>query len=249
MSKNIAWLKEVPFSHRGLHNDDYPENSLGAFKNSIKYGYGIELDVLLTKDNKVVVFHDYNLERMTNNKSDVNELTYKEISELLLLNTDEKIPLLSEVLKCINGKIPVLIEIKAIDEYISISENVYNITKDYTGIYSIQSFDPRVLKWYKENAPQVVRGQISNYFEDTILKWDKKIILRNMMLNFNTKPDYICYGLYKLNSLRIKSLRKKMPIISWTIKDKEDMKKGYKYSDNIIFEKIMPPINKKVDKM
>jgi len=244
MKKNTSWLKEIPFAHRGLYNEVFPENSMGAFQNAVKYGYGIELDVQFTKDKKVVVFHDDNLKRMTGNKNNVNDLTYSEMSKLNLLNTNEKIPLLKDVLNVIDKRVSVIIEIKGCKEYISLSQAVNNITKDYKGNYSIQSFDPHILKWYKDNAKEVIRGQLSCCFEDSYLKWYKKFILKNMLFNFKTKPDYICYGLYGLNNIRIAYLRKKMPIVVWTIKNKEQMKKAYKYCDNIIFEGFMPPKNK-----
>ena len=244
MKKNTNWLKEIPFAHRGLYNEVFPENSMSAFQNAIKYGYGIELDVQFTKDKKVVVFHDDNLKRMTGNENDINDLTYSEISKLTLLNTNERIPLLKDVLNVIDEKVPVIIEIKTDNKYISLSEKVYNIIKNYNGKYSIQSFDPRIVKWYKDNANEVIRGQISSCFQDALIKWYKKFVLKNMLLNFKTKPDYICYGLYGINNIAIAILRKKMPIVSWTIRNEEEMKRAYKYSDNIIFEGFMPPKNK-----
>ena len=93
----LDWLIERPIAHRGLFNRNYPENSLGAFENAVKNNFGIELDVQFTKDKKVVVFHDDNLKRMTKDKRNVNELTYKELKNLKLLDTNETIPLLEEV--------------------------------------------------------------------------------------------------------------------------------------------------------
>ena len=241
MKKNIDWLKKIPFAHRGLYNEIFPENSMGAFRNAVKYGYGIELDVQFTKDKKVVVFHDDNLKRMTGNRRDVIDLTYSEINKLMLLNTNERIPLLKDVLNVVDERVPVIIEIKECGECIKLSQEVYNITKKYKGKYSIQSFNPSIVKWYKDNADEIIRGQLSCYFEDVALKWYKKIALKNMILNFISKPDYICYGLYGINNIRVAFLRKKMPIVSWTIRNEEEMKKAYKYSDNIIFEGFMPP--------
>ncbi|MGL4911314.1 MAG: glycerophosphodiester phosphodiesterase family protein [Romboutsia sp.] len=236
MVKYLDWLKEVPFAHRGYYNDMFPENSMGAFRNAIKYGYGIELDVQYTKDKKVVVFHDDNLKRMTGNENNVDELTYAQINKLTLLDSNERIPLLKDVLNTIDKRVPLLIEIKKTKEYISLSKDVNNITKDYRGNYSIQSFDPRIVKWYKDNAKDVLRGQITCSFEDELLKWYEKLVLKNMLLNFTTKPDYIAHGLKGIKSSRVALLRKKIPILCWTIKNEEDMKKAYKYCDNIIFE-------------
>lgn len=245
MSKNLDWLKDIPFAHRGLYNEVIPENSMGSFRNAIKYGYGIELDVQYTKDKKIVVFHDNELYRMTGYKGKVYDLTYLEINKLTLLNTNERIPLFKDVLNLINERVPLLVEIKKSKEYINLSEDVYNTLKDYKGKYAIQSFDPRVISWYKQHVDKVIRGQLSFNFRDTCFKWYEKIALKDMIFNFYSKPDYICYGLRGINSLQIKFLRKKKPIISWTIKNKNEMEFADKYSDNIIFEGFMPKKFKK----
>ncbi|MCR8744733.1 glycerophosphodiester phosphodiesterase family protein [Romboutsia lituseburensis] len=245
MSKNIGWLKEIPFAHRGLYNEIIPENSMGAFRNAIKYGYGIELDVQYTKDKKIVIFHDNALYRMTGYKGNVNDLTYLEINKLTLLNTNERIPLFKDVINLIDERVPLLVEIKKSKDYINLSKDVYNTVKDYKGKYSIQSFDPRIVSWYKQHAKEVIRGQLSFNFKESSFKWYEKIALKDMIFNFYSKPDYICYGIKGINSLEIKILRKKKPIISWTIKNENEMKFAYKYSDNIIFEGFIPKNIKK----
>lgn len=245
MSKNLDWIKDIPFAHRGLYNDEIPENSMSSFRNAIKYGYGIELDVQYTKDKKIVVFHDNILYRMTGYKGNVNDLTYLEINKLTLLNTNERIPLFKDVINLIDARVPLLVEIKKSKDYINLSEDVYNILKDYKGKYAIQSFDPRVISWYKRHTENVIRGQLSFDFKDTSFKWYEKIALRDMIFNLYSKPDYICYGLRGIKNLQIKLLRKKKPIISWTIKNENEMKFADKYSDNIIFEGFIPKKIKK----
>lgn len=238
MVKDVSFIKKCPFSHRGLHNNIYPENSMGAFINSIKNNYGIELDVQLTKDKKAVVFHDEFLERMTGYKGIINNMTYNEICKLRLLNTDEKIPLLLDVLDIINNRVPVLIELKALGDAIYMSSEVYKIVKNYEGKFAIQSFNPRVLLWYKENANNIIRGQISFDYKDTVIKWYKKLFLRGMILNIKTKPDFVSYDIKSIQSQRVQLIRKKMPVITWTILDCKQYKKASKYADNIIFEGI-----------
>ena len=239
----ISWIKETPIAHRGLHTKDIPENSLSAFENALKNNYAIELDVQFTKDKEVVVFHDENLKRMTNDTRNIEDVNYDELKNLRLGNTNEIIPTLEEVLELVDSKVAILIEIKDCKDYIELSEKTYEILKGYEGNYAIQSFNPFILEWYKNNASEVVRGQLSGTFTEgsESLNSFEKFVLKNMLLNFKSNPNYIGYELEGIPKSKLESLRKKgVPIIVWTVKNKEDMEKAYKYSDNITFENFLP---------
>lgn len=239
----ISWIKETPIAHRGLHTKDIPENSLSAFENALKNNYAIELDVQFTKDKEVVVFHDENLKRMTNDTRNIEDVNYDELKNLRLGNTNEIIPTLEEVLELVDSKVAILIEIKDCKDYIELSEKTYEILKGYEGNYAIQSFNPFILEWYKNNASEVIRGQLSGTFTEgsESLNSFEKFALKNMLLNFKSKPNYIGYELEGIPKSKLESLRKKgVPIIVWTVKNKEDMEKAYKYSDNITFENFLP---------
>lgn len=239
----ISWIKETPIAHRGLHTKDIPENSLSAFENALKNNYAIELDVQFTKDKEVVVFHDENLKRMTNDTRNIEDVNYDELKNLRLDNTNEIIPTLEEVLELVDSKVAILIEIKDCKDYIELSEKTYEILKGYEGNYAIQSFNPFILEWYKNNASEVIRGQLSGTFTEgsESLNSFEKFVLKNMLLNFKSKPNYIGYELEGIPKSKLESLRKKgVPIIVWTVKNKEDMEKAYKYSDNITFENFLP---------
>ena len=239
----ISWIKETPIAHRGLHTKDIPENSLSAFENALKNNYAIELDVQFTKDKEVVVFHDENLKRMTNDTRNIEDVNYDELKNLRLGNTNEIIPTLEEVLELVDSNVAILIEIKDCKDYIELSEKTYEILKGYEGNYAIQSFNPFILEWYKNNASEVVRGQLSGTFTEgsESLNSFEKFALKNMLLNFKSKPNYIGYDLEGIPKSKLESLRKKgVPIIVWTVKNKEDMEKAYKYSDNITFENFLP---------
>ena len=239
----ISWIKETPIAHRWLHTKDIPENSLSAFENALKNNYAIELDVQFTKDKEVVVFHDENLKRITNDTRNIEDVNYDELKNLRLGNTNEIIPTLEEVLELVDSKVAILIEIKDCKDYIELSEKTYEILKGYEGNYAIQSFNPFILEWYKNNASEVVRGQLSGTFTEgsESLNSFEKFALKNMLLNFKSKPNYIGYDLEGIPKSKLESLRKKgVPIIVWTVKNKEDMEKAYKYSDNITFENFLP---------
>lgn len=241
----LDWLIERPIAHRGLFNSNYPENSLSAFENAVKNNYGIELDIQFTKDKKIVVFHDDNLERMTNDKRNVNELLYEELRNLKLLNSNESIPLFEDVLSLVNGKVPLIIEIKNCDNIIELGQETYKLLKNYKGKFAVESFNPFVLEWFKNNAKEVIRGQLSGNYKNynSNLKSYQKLAMTYMLLNFKSKPHFIAYDLCALPNIRVSNLRKKgIPIITWTVKNKNDMEKAYKYADNIIFDSFIPNI-------
>ena len=113
-TRSFAAFDHTMIAHRGLfdNNAEAPENSLAAFRNAVEHGFGMELDVQLTKDEKLVVFHDFDLKRMCGVHKKLTELTYAELEQYFLKNSTEKIPLFSDVLELINGKVPLVVEIK-----------------------------------------------------------------------------------------------------------------------------------------
>lgn len=241
--KEVSWIIETPIAHRGLDNGSIPENSMAAFRNAIEKGYTIELDVQFTKDKELIVFHDDDLSRLTNDNRKVKDVNYQELKNLKLENTDEKIPTLKEVVEMVDNQVPLIIEIKDGEDTIGLSEKTYNIMKNYKGRYAIQSFNPFILEWFKNNASEVIRGQLSGTFREDAesLKFYEKFVLKNLLLNFKSKPNFIAYELDGVNNLSVKLLKgRNYPIISWTIENEEDMKKAYESTDNIIFDNILP---------
>ena len=184
----------VAYCHRGIHDEKVPENSITAFKRCAEKGMGVELDVQPTKDGKIVVFHDLNLKRLCGVEKTVSELTFDEISELNLKDTDEKIPLFKDALEALDG-VPVSCEIKIATVKFDpdFLEGVYQHLKEYKGDYNVISFNPFVLEWFKKNHPEVIRGQLSaangNIGSGLSVEW----VLSNLLLNFKSKPDFISY--------------------------------------------------------
>lgn len=184
----------VAYYHRGAHDEHIPENSVPAFKKAADEKIGVELDVQPTKDGEVVVFHDLNLKRICNVDKAVRELTFDELSELSLCDTNEKIPLFSKVLEVLGG-VPVSCEIKtagaAFDS--DFLEKTYQMLKNYSGDFNVISFNPFVLEWFKNNHPEVIRGQLSAGKEHIGVKGFLGWVLSNLLLNFKSKPDFISY--------------------------------------------------------
>jgi len=188
-------------AHRGLHTPDgsVPENSLEAFRLAVEAGYGIELDVHLTVDDRVVVFHDDTLERMCGCSFAIDELTYDELKKLRLGDTDAQIPLLSEVLGMVSGRVPIVLEIKrgAVGRNQILCERTYELLRCYNGDVCIESFDPLIMRWWKKNVPGMMRGQLTPTYSES-KKFINRVgafILSNVMTNFLSRPHFIACGL------------------------------------------------------
>ena len=238
-------LRGVYYAHRGLHDNksEAPENSLPAFRLAVENGYGIELDVQLTKDEKVVVFHDNTLKRVCGIDSPVNAYTYEELQEFSLFRTGEKIPLFSEVLKIIDGKVPLIMEIKMVDSKTRVCELADVLLKDYRGVYCMESFHPFAVRWYKKHRPEVVRGQLSAAFGREGEKESAAMVLVHYLLtNFATKPDFIAYshrGADNLSRQLCRYLYRNLAV-AWTIRSQEELNRNRGKFDLFIFEGFQP---------
>ncbi len=185
------------FAHRGLHSEDrsVPENSLEAFRLAAKAGYGIELDVQLTKDGQVVVFHDDTLDRVCGVHARVDEKSYGELRLLRLCGTDQRIPLLTEVLDVIRGRGPLIVELKNGRRNRELCEKTYAILSDYEGQVCIESFNPRIVRWFRFHARDLVRGQLATTpddYGDAVSK-STAFLLSRCLLNFMSRPQFIAY--------------------------------------------------------
>ncbi len=237
MRKNLTFLLNNIIAHRGYHKKELgiPENSIPAFIRAIENNYIIELDVHVLKDNNIIVFHDDNLKRMTGIDKNIKELTYDELKNVKLYNTNYTIPLLSEVLSIVDGKVPILIELKYDVRNHRLEDNLMKILKEYNGEYAVQSFDPFILSYFKRKYPNIIRGQLSYDFNNKKMHYFKKYILSHMKLNFISKPDFISYG---VNSPLIYKLKRNKIVLGWVIRNKNDYVKLKKYCDNFICENI-----------
>ncbi|MGN1223041.1 MAG: glycerophosphodiester phosphodiesterase family protein [Christensenellales bacterium] len=240
MEGTYNFLIDKYIAHRGFHNEENPENTLGAFKRAIDHGYGIELDLQLLKDGTVVVIHDNKLSRLCGVDKYLSNSTYEQIKDLHILNSNYTIPTFQEVLNFVNGQVPLLIEIKNTLKVGELESKTYDILKNYDGDYAIQSFNPYTLEWFKINAPNVLRGQLSSYFKNEKLNFVKKILLKKLKLNKISSPNFISYHAEDLPNKYCKKTN--LPILAWTIRSQEEYLKIIKYVDNIIFENFEPKI-------
>ena len=238
------------FAHRGLHRaeDGIPENSLAAFRRAVEGGYGIELDLHLTTDGQLVVFHDDTLDRVCGVSGRVDEQSWPELQQRRLLGTEERIPLFREVLETVNGKIPMIIEVKYQKNYAALCTEMMKLLSDYEGMYCVESFHPMVIWWMKHHAPQVARGLLADRYvtgelgmkHNTPLTW----LSQELMYNFILKPHFIAYNHQTAAATRTLRLTHRLwhtPCIAWTIRSEEQETAARALLfDAVIFEGYLP---------
>lgn len=236
---------EVYYAHRGLHDNasEAPENSMAAFARAVKAGYGIEMDVQLTKDRIPVVFHDFTLKRVCGREGKVCDYTYQELKELRLYNSGETIPRFEDVLKAVGGRVPLIVELKVEWMDISICPLADALLQNYKGLYCIESFNPLAVLWYRRYRSNVVRGQLSDGFlKSGEFKGILYFFLQNLMLNWVTKPDFVAYN-HKYADVPARRLCRglyKNMAAAWTIKNQEELENARGEFDIFIFDSFIP---------
>lgn len=256
----------VLYAHRGLHDNksEAPENSMAAFKKAVDGGYGIECDVQLTKDGVPVIFHDFTLARVARYPQDeipadavrgsdgslgvkgkVIDYTYEELQRFHLLDSEEKIPRFDEFLQLVDGKIPLIVELKIEYKDLSVCSKVDALLRDYKGVYCIESFNPLGVHWFRRHHKDVFRGQLSDAFHrDKPEEFSGPLyfILTNLLFNFMTKPDFIAFN-HRYANCFARTLCKRLygnVAAAWTIKSEEELARARKNFDIFIFDSFVP---------
>jgi len=238
-------FKKVLYAHRGLHdnNTDAPENSLAAFRKAVEGGYGIELDIQLSKDDIPVVFHDFTLERVCGVKGRIREYSFEELKQFTLFHTKESIPGFEEVLRLVNGKVPLIVEFKIEDMDISLCPIADKLLREYQGEYCMESFHPQAVSWYRRNHKEIMRGQLADAFvKKQEYTGGVYFLLQNLWFNFYAKPDFIAYN-HKYCHLLSPVLCRKLYhsiMVAWTIKSEEELSRAREFYDMFIFDSFIP---------
>ena len=232
-------LMPTPYAHRGLHDEKIPENSLAAFRAAVENGFGIELDVQLSKDGEVMVFHDESLLRVTGCDASLYAKTRAELSELCLAKTDEKIPTLREVLDLVDGRVPLLVEIKSDHAVFDVCAKTAALLDAYHGAYMVESFHPLAVNWFRKNRPCVVRGQLSARLFVKGKRTPSMFLVQNLLLNFLARPDFVAFDYKNKNrySFALCRLFHRPYTVAWTVKDREGLAASRRF-DGVIFESL-----------
>lgn len=247
--EKMCKYKKQKYAHRGLHGDltgdgFAAENSLTAFKRAVENGYGIELDVQLSKDGEVVVFHDSTLDRVTNGEGRVKEKTLDELKQLTLMETEDTVPTLAEVLEVVGGKVPLLVEIKETGINRTVAEKTAETLKKYKGPFIVESFNPLMLAAFKKLMPNVKRGFLLDKLTEN--EKSRTIIHRatqRCLLNIVARPAFIAPYKNKIKLFPLPLIRAlfKTPTFAWTIKSKAEEEDAYRNGfTTVIFEGYLP---------
>ena len=238
----------VHYAHRGLHNSKRAENSMSAFTAAVEAGYGIELDIRLSKDGKLVVFHDDTLDRVCGREGNVIDFTAEELATFKLSGTEDGIPLFSDVLAMVNGRVPLLIEIKELAGDGNVSLAACEILSNYSGDFIVESFNPLSLRIVKKKMPCVCRGILSRrYFDSEENSKPLYFLLQSLLLNFLCRPAFIAYDHHHAKSFALRFVREyfNVPTLAWTVRSLNEEKTAIKNKfDGIIFEGYLPEIEK-----
>ena len=240
-SRMLAW-KGTAFAHRGLHGDGISENSLAAFERACEAGFGIELDVQLSRDGVPVVFHDDDLRRMTGDSRRVDEVDYEELQGLALPD-GRGIPRFEEALVCVNGRAPLLVEIKNGRSNAELCEKTLLLLKKYPGRYIVESFNPMIVFWLRRHARGVLRGQLVTDMKHYMPCFGKTAawMLAGLVLNCVARPDFVAYDVdADFAAPRIQRSLFNTPMACWTVKSRESYDRALEKGEMPIFEGFMP---------
>lgn len=233
------------YAHRGLHDIDggIPENSLAALRLAEERGYGMEFDLQLTKDKQVVIHHDPTLKRSCGEDVTIAETDYGQLEKYRLFGTGERVPLFSQLLSELKGRTPLIIELKGYNDPAELCQLTMKELEGYKGPYCVESFDPRIVAWFRENRPDVVRGQLMCRFKkgDEDMSAPAAFCATHMLTNFHTRPNFEAYDIATrdIPSMALGRLLG-MQEVSWTVRTEDDYIKAKSLGSLIIFEHIRP---------
>ena len=223
-------------AHRGIFdNEKIVENTKESFSLAIKKQVPFELDVQLTKDNKLVVFHDATLKRLAKKKINIQESNYDDIKDIKLLNTDSTIPLFKDILELNNDKVSIVIEIKKTKRIKETVDQLINELGPYLN-YVLESFDPRIVRYVHKNYSWITCGLlVENKYKR---KYQKKLFTTSIPIKY-CKPDFIAISKYLLENKKYMKKINKIPKYIWTITNKDDvnLKNDYVYICNNLMDK------------
>lgn len=245
-----AFLR-APISHRALHDvaEGRPENSRAAIRAAVSAGYGIEIDVQLTADDKALVFHDYELARLTNRTGTVRQMDADSLANVMLNGGDEGIPSLHEVLNLVSGRVALLIEIKDQDGQMGprigpLEAAVAAALQDYSGPVAVMSFNPNSVAQMARLAPQVPRGLVTSAYRAADWDLPEAVCARLRDIPDFDRADcsFISHEVADLHRARVAELKAKgHPILCWTVRSPETEAEARRIADNITFERYLAP--------
>jgi len=230
---SLKALIAKPFAHRGLHGNGLVENSRAALEAAIQARHGIELDVQASVDGQAMVFHDYELERLSEGSGAVRTLGAAELERIRLRDSDETIPGLPEILALIAGRAPLLIEVKSPSRRVAaMCRAVDRALAGYDGPVAVMSFNPEVGHWFAGHAPERLRGLVVT---EQGKGW-RGVAARHFAL-WRARPDFLAYDIRDLPSRFADAQRARgLKVLTWTVRGLQDRARAAEHADQIIYE-------------
>lgn len=240
LNENL-WIFNKPITHRGYYDYENPENTAPAYLKSIELGYPIELDVQLTIDNVAVCYHDDNLLRVCGVDKDIRDLTLEEVKKLRPNGKEFEILTFEEVLKLVDGKVPLMVELKS-QKREGLEEIAVNLLKNYKGKFAVQSFNPSMVKKVGKLAKDFTLGILATREYSPLTSKFNNFLMHQLMYRIYVKFDFLNVRVEDLTyyGKRLKHFR----TICWTCKTDEDITVAEKYVENVIFEKTVTNLGK-----
>lgn len=229
------WLTQWEYAHRGLHSSGVPENSIAAARAAIDAGMGIECDIQRSCDGHPMVFHDWELDRLTHASGPVTERSRGELEGVTLRESGESIASLARFSEDIRGRVPLLVEVKSKPGYdVELTcACVSNVLQSYPHDHAVMSFDPRVAKWFRKNAAQTVCGLV---MREDMMGHTQSFEERREALDF-AKPDFLGYHIASLPNPWVAELRASgLPVLTWTVNTPETRRIALQNADALIAE-------------
>jgi len=229
------WIGKFTFAHRGLHGSGVPENSPSAFAAAIEQGFGIESDVQRSGDGRPMVFHDWELDRLTGESGPVAARNAEQLARIALSGSADHICTLRQFLDQVAGRVPLLIEVKSRRE-LPVSALCREISREletYSGLHGVMSFDPRVSRWFAGNSPHTVRGLVVTE------EGGKGLVgrLRRRLAFWHARPDFLAYDIRDLPSrFPARQRQRGLPLATWTVRSAELRERAQAYADAPIAE-------------
>lgn len=233
--RRVEWLGQWTYAHRGCHSPGIPENSASAFAEAIGRGLGIECDVQRTGDGRAAVFHDWDLDRLTDDSGPLMRRPLAQIEALALSGSSDRVPSLERLLSQVAGRVPLLIELKSRrqNRVAPLCLAVRRALDGYRGPHAVMSFDPRVSRWFSVHAPRTVRGLVVTEENDRgpAGRWRRHAAL------WHARPDFLAYDIRDLPSAFAAQQRARgLPVLTWTVRDAAQRARAAEYADAPIAE-------------
>jgi glycerophosphoryl diester phosphodiesterase len=248
--RDLGWLVDRPIAHRGLHDRTAGviENSASAARAAIAGGYGIECDVQLSADGEAMVFHDFTLDRLTGQTGRTDGLSAEALAETSLTGTQDAIPRLGAFIDLIDGRVPLVIEIKSrFDGDLALTRRTADIVlarRDRPIV--LKSFDPEIVAALRDLAPGIPRGIVAmnDYSGDDTghLSAERRHAMANLLHFSHSRPDFLSWKVADLPSAAPYLCREALglPVISWTVRTPADRERASRHADQIVFEGFLP---------